>query len=144
MIVQRVDNALRVILSGTDNVALVLLRLESRCGKSLRNCLTEVALSVAEFARLLANLQIHVSPEICNLSLGLAATILQGLDNITIAHVHSVNYSFCGKSYLPGNLLDCCLYIAATLLQSVEINVKRLRKLAQCKAIAQGLSLSRR
>ena len=136
MIVQRVDNALRVVLSGTDDVAFVLLCLESGLRESLRNSLPEVTLPVAKFARLLANLQIHAALEIGNLTLGLAATVLQRLNNIAIAHVYCVYNPFCGEAYLPGYLLNCCLYIAAALLQSVEVDVKGLRKLAQSEAVS--------
>src|SRR5699024_6276920 len=49
---------------------------------------------------------------------------------------------FSRETNLAGNLLDSSLNIAAALLKSVEVNVKRLSQLAKSKAIALNSRLN--
>ena len=135
MIVQRINNALSVILAGIENVASLALGLiRGRC-KSLSDCKTKVTLAIANFSSVLAVLKLNVSAEVRNLTLSLAAAVLKSLDNIAVTEVNCVDNALSREANLASNLLDSSLNITAALLESVEVDVEGLCKLAKSKAI---------
>ncbi len=142
MVVQSVNDALSVVLTGAKNIALILLSLESSRREALRNCKAEVALAIAKFASVLAVLKLNVSTEVCNLTLSLAAAVLESLDNIAVTEVNCVDNTLSRKANLAGNLLDSSLNVAAALLKSVEVDVEGLCKLAKSKAITMDSRLN--
>ena len=58
------------------------------------------------------------------------------MNDIAVTEVNSVDNALSREANLTSNLLDSSLNIAAALLKSVEVNVKRLSQLAKSKAVA--------
>lgn len=146
MVVQRVDNALGVGIPGIDDVAGLLLRLvadlreasfQSRVGavETGLHTETEVTESLLHGGDVVLLCQLVLVPHSLNQLLGLAAAVLESLDDVQVTHLGGIDNPFCREADLSGHLLDSSLYIAATLLQGVEVDVERLRELAQCEAV---------
>lgn len=70
MLVERINDALGIILTSTKDVAFILLGLEGSSREALSNCEAEVALAIAEFTCLLTSLKLYICTEIGNLALG--------------------------------------------------------------------------
>ena len=146
MVVQRVDNALGVGIPGIDDVASLLLRLvadlreasfQSRVGAVETGLHTKpkVTESLLHGGDVVLLRQLVLVTHSLNQLLGLAAAVLQRLDDVQVTHLGGIDNPFCREADLSGHLLDSSLYIAATLLQGVEVDVERLRELAQCEAV---------
>ena len=146
MAVQRVDDALGVGIPGIDDVASLLLRLvadlreasfQSRVGAVETSLHTKpkVTESLLHGGDVVLLRQLVLVTHSLNQLLGLAAAVLQRLDDVQVSHLGGIDNPFCREADLPGHLLDSGLYIAATLLQSIEVNVERLCELAQCEAV---------
>lgn len=136
MVVQSVDDALSIVLTGAKNITLILLSLESSRREALRNRKAKVTLTIAEFTSVFAALKLNISTEVCNLALSLATAVLESLDYIAVTEVNCIDNALSRETNLASNLLDSSLNITAALLKSVEVNIKRLSQLAKSKAVA--------
>ena len=68
--------------------------------------------------------------------LGLAAAVLQLLDDVEVSEVRCVYYSLCTETNLAAYVLDCCLHATDCILQLVHIAVKILRQLTKSNIVA--------
>jgi hypothetical protein len=124
--IQRINDALSVVLTGTDDVALVLLSLEGSSREALGNCSSEVALTIAQFCSVLAILEKQVCTEIGNLALSRAATVVKGLNDTAVTKVSSIDNLLSREVNCSTNLTDSSLNVAAALLKSVEVYIEVL------------------
>lgn len=136
MAVQSVDDTLRVCCSGIDDVAGLFLRVIAYLGESSfetgvravesgKHTVDDVFLSELVFVT-------HSEDRL----LGVAAAVFERLYDVAIAHICGIDYAFGRETHLSGNCLYGGLYVAAALLQGVEVNVQGLCKLAQSETIA--------
>ncbi len=128
MAVERVDDALSVVLTSPHDVALVLLHLEADTGEAalhapvheVKPCL-DLVLDV-----LLAELVLVAHPE--DVLLCVAAAVLDCLNDVAVAHVDRVDYALSGETDLSAHLLDSRAHCADSALQLVEVAVKVRRE----------------
>ena len=142
VVVQSINDALSVGICVVDNVTGLLLSFIPYLREALSNYSANVTLAVAEFTSILAVLKLNIGAEICNLTLSLAAAVFDSLNDIAVTHIHGIYNSLSRETNLAGNLLDSGLNIAATLLKSVEVNIKVLCKLADSERIALNSRLN--
>ena len=135
VVVQGINNTLGIGVYVIDNIASLLLSFIPYLRETLSDDSADITLAVAKFASIFAVLKLNIGTEVCNLALSLAAAILKNLDNITVAKINCVNNTLSRKAELTSDLLNSCLNIAATLLKSVEVEIKCLRKSADSKCI---------
>lgn len=128
MVIQGVQNPLGINFTGTDDVALILLSLETKLGESLRHGNTQITLTVAQFISLLANLEIDIALHTDELFLSFAAAILNSGKNTAIATFHSSNNLLSTVPHLIAETGNTCTDVAATIFEGIVVNIQHLGK----------------
>lgn len=128
MVIQSIQNPLGINFTGTDDVALVLLGLETKLGESLRHSNTQITLTIAQFISLLANLEIDIALHTDEFFLSFAAAILNSGKNTAITTFHSSNNLFRTVPHLIAETGNTRTDVAATIFEGIVVNIQHLGK----------------
>lgn len=133
--VEQVNHALRVGIARVDELTSLLLTLERDVGEAALQTRVKGVDATHKGVGLLTVLQLVLIAHLKNGLLCGAATVLDGLDNVAVAHVDGIDDAFRREADLTADVLDCALHAANGGVEGVEVAVEVARKMTDSRIV---------
>lgn len=135
MAVQHVDNALSVGVARVDELTSLLLTLERNVGETTLHTRVKGVDTTHKGVGLLTILQLVLIPHLEDGLLRSAATILDGLNNVAVAHVDRIDDAFRREADLTADVLDGALHTTDGGVKGVKVAVEVACKLTDSRIV---------